>query len=140
MGNNEEVDFLDNDVLAVMDRNGVKVTFIVCDNDALGPEHYRLLLWDKSEVLIGISYQYLHHHFNDVIMNDVLEVMKSTIETDVCQIEDIEDHPDFREIAIDAMSDNLSKILKILISSPKGKIESFRSSSIDESIAEILDS
>ncbi len=51
MSKNEEVDFLDNDVLAVMNKNGVKITFIVCDNDALGPEPYKLLLWDESAVL-----------------------------------------------------------------------------------------
>lgn len=140
MSENEEVDFLDNDVLAVMNKNGVKITFIVCDNDALGPEPYKLLLWDESAVLVGLSYQYLHHNFNEIIMNDVLKDMQSTVDTDMCQIDDIEDHPDFREKAIDAMSDNLSKILKSLISSPKGKIESFRSASIDESISEILDS
>ena len=77
----------DPDTLAILYRGDVKVRFIVADDLALGTNDYRVLLWDKSNVVVGISSSYSRDIIDEFVVSkvtmDMIEHYDEDIKTEV---------------------------------------------------------
>lgn len=77
-------DSLDDDVLAVLSRNGYEVMFVTASTTALNDSDFKVLMWVDNKVTIGISdsffsrevNQYVLEHFESGIPDDSFDVIE----------------------------------------------------------------
>ena len=120
----------DPDTLAILYRGDVKVRFIVADDLALGTNDYRVLLWDKSNVVVGISSSYSR----DII--DEFVVSKVTMDMIEHYDEDIKNEV-VREMAVKHLADTLEGLLENLVRNRD--LSEIDQTSFEEGIKDILD-
>jgi len=98
----------DPDTLAILYRGEVKVRFIVADDLALGTNDYRVLLWDKSNVVVGISSSYSRDIIDEFVVSQVTIEMLEKYDDDV-KTEMV------REMAVKHLADTLESLLENLV-------------------------
>ena len=77
-------DSLDDDVLAVLTRNGHEVLFVTASAAALNDSDFKVLMWVDNKVTIGISdsffsrevNQYVLEHFESGVPDDSFDVIE----------------------------------------------------------------
>jgi len=120
----------DPDTLAVLYRGEVKVRFIVADDLALGTNDYRVLLWDKNNVVVGISSSYSRDIIDEFVVSkvtmDMLEHHDDEVKTEMV-----------REMAVKHLADTLESLLETLVRDRD--FSEIDQTSFEEGIKEILD-
>lgn len=69
----EEVEDFEPDVLAVLKRSGVEITFITTPRSALSGEDFAILLWTDSAMTVGIADEYLNSEIDEFVANGIIE-------------------------------------------------------------------
>jgi len=119
----------DPDTLAVLYRGNVEVRFITADSSALGTKDYRVLLWDSTNIVIGISSNYSRDIIDEFVVSkitqDMLEMYDEDIKTEVV-----------RDLAVRHLADSLEEILEIIIRDRD--LNYVEETSFDEGIRDIL--
>tara|TARA_Y100000361_G_scaffold65656_1_gene57617 strand:- start:281 stop:664 length:384 start_codon:yes stop_codon:yes gene_type:complete len=123
------MDDMDRDTLAVLENDIGKIRFITADQDALGAEDFKVLFWDKTNMVIGLSDAYVSEVLDLVIVDQVIE------EVEDLGLEDkSEERNLIRNIATTKLAEALETILEIV------RFEANPSeSSIDQVLEDILD-
>ena len=123
------MDDMDRDTLAVLENDIGKIRFITADQDALGAEDFKVLFWDKTNMVIGLSDDYVSEVLDLVIVDQVIE------EVEDLGLEDkSEERNLIRNIATTKLAEALETILEIV------RFEANPSeSSIDQVLEDILD-
>ena len=122
------MDYDDTDTLAVLQNKVGTIRFITADEHALGTEDFKVLLWDKKNMVIGLAESYVSDFIDLMVVDQVIEDLERV---------DIGDK-DVERSLVNAMAKQklatmLETIMDIL------KVESDPSeSSIDEVIENIL--
>ena len=118
------------DTLAILYRGDVKFRFIVADDLALGTNDYRVLLWDKSNVVVGISSSYSRDIIDEFVVSkvtmDMIEHYDEDIKTEVV-----------REMAVKHLADTLEGLLENLVRNRD--FSEIDQTSFEEGIKDILD-
>tara|TARA_R100000742_G_C4276566_1_gene97734 strand:- start:1449 stop:1826 length:378 start_codon:yes stop_codon:yes gene_type:complete len=122
------VDFQDSDTLAILENKVGTIRFITADEHALGSEDFKVLLWDKKNMVIGLADSYVSDFIDLMVVDQVIEDLERL---DI-ESEDIQ-RTIVNSIAQQKLAHMLETIMDIL------KLESDPSeSSIDDVIENIL--
>ena len=120
---------MDRDTLAVLENDIGKIRFITADQDALGAEDFKVLFWDKTNMVIGLSDAYVSEVLDLVIVDQVIEEVEDLGLEDKSQERSL-----IRNIATTKLAEALETILEIV------RFEANPSeSSIDQVLEDILD-
>ncbi len=123
------MDDMDRDTLAVLENDIGKIRFITADQDALGAEDFKVLFWDKTNMVIGLSDAYVSEVLDLVIVDQVIEEVEDLGLEDKSQERSL-----IRNIATTKLAEALETILEIV------RFEANPSeSSIDQVLEDILD-
>lgn len=63
---------LSHDTLAVLERSGTRIQFVVSKTVTLDGKDYKVLLWDDDYMLIGLAHEFLNSEFDSKIVSDVV--------------------------------------------------------------------
>lgn len=122
------MDFQDSDTLAILENKVGTIRFITADEHALGSEDFKVLLWDKKNMVIGLADSYVSDFIDLMVVDQVIEDLERL---DI-ESEDIQ-RTIVNSIAQQKLAHMLETIMDIL------KLESDPSeSSIDDVIENIL--
>tara|TARA_R100000005_G_C4987501_1_gene195483 strand:- start:580 stop:1017 length:438 start_codon:yes stop_codon:yes gene_type:complete len=126
---NMGMDDMDKDTLAVLENDIGKIRFITADQDALGAEDFKVLFWDKTNMVIGLSDAYVSEVLDLVIVDQVIEEVEDLGLEDKSQERNL-----IKNIATTKLAEALETILEIV------RFEANPSeSSIDQVLEDILD-
>lgn len=64
----------DPDVLAVLTRGGVEITFVSASASSLDDQDYSLLLWTENKMTIGVSNEYLNNEIDKYVVDGIVEL------------------------------------------------------------------
>ena len=121
---NSNPDYNDKNILAVLNRGDVVVTFIEVSDDLLESE-YDCLSWYDHTMLIGISKSYIAEIIEPVIVEKIDEVLV-----------DYEENPSiafFEEMTIKYLSQELHEVLSMVVETSDPY-----ESSVDAALSKIL--
>jgi len=122
------MDYNDSDTLAVLENKVGTIRFITADEHALGTEDFKVLLWDKENMVIGLAESYVSDFLDVIVVDQVIEDLERVNIAN----EDVE-RSLVNSMAKQKLANMLETIMDIL------KVEGDPSeSSIDEVIANIL--
>lgn len=122
------MEFQDSDTLAILQNKVGTIRFITADEHALGSEDFKVLLWDKKNMVIGLADSYVSDFIDLMVVDQVIEDLERL---DI-ESEDIQ-RTIVNSIAQQKLAHMLETIMDIL------KLESDPSeSSIDDVIENIL--
>jgi hypothetical protein len=122
------VEFQDSDTLAILENKVGTIRFITADEHALGSEDFKVLLWDKKNMVIGLADSYVSDFIDLMVVDQVIEDLERL---DI-ESEDVQ-RTIVNSIAKQKLAHMLETIMDIL------KLESDPSeSSIDDVIENIL--
>ena len=117
--------------LAVLYRGEIEVRFITADSQALGTKDYRVLLWDKEKVVIGISSSYSRDIIDEFVVGEITrDILVSTDDEEVKR-------EVVREMAVKHLADSLEIILEELMLDREASY--IEETSFDEGLKDILD-
>ena len=121
----------DPDTLAVLYRGEIQVRYIPADSQALGTKDYRVLLWDKEKVVIGISSSYSRDIIDEFVVGEITrDILVSTDDEEVKR-------EVVREMAVKHLADSLEIILEELMLDREASY--IEETSFDEGLKDILD-
>jgi len=122
------MDYNDSDTLAVLENKVGTIRFITADEHALGTEDFKVLLWDKENMVIGLAESYVSDFLDVIVVDQVIEDLERVNIAN----EEVE-RSLVNSIAKQKLANMLETIMDIL------KVEGDPSeSSIDEVISNIL--
>jgi len=122
------MDYDDADTLAVLENKVGTIRFITADEHALGTEDFKVLLWDKENMVIGLAESYVSDFLDVIVVDQVIEDLERVNIAN----EEVE-RSLVNSIAKQKLANMLETIMDIL------KVEGDPSeSSIDEVISNIL--
>lgn len=122
------MEFQDSDTLAILENKVGTIRFITADEHALGSEDFKVLLWDKKNMVIGLADSYVSDFIDLMVVDQVIEDLERL---DI-ESEDVQ-RTIVNSIAKQKLAHMLETIMDIL------KLESDPSeSSIDDVIENIL--
>jgi hypothetical protein len=70
------------DTLAIVDRAGTRIQFVVSDPDTLTSDTYEVLMWDVDYMLIGMSSKYLDKEFHAQVTSKIADELEGLADTD----------------------------------------------------------
>jgi len=119
------MDDMDRDTLAVLENDIGKIRFITADEDALGAEDFKVLFWDKTNMVIGLSDAYVSEVLDLVIVDQVIE-----------EVEDLglEDKSAERNLIKNIATTKLAEALETIL-----EIVRFEANPSDSSIDQVLE-
>ena len=122
------MDYDDFDTLAVLENKVGTIRFITADEHALGTEDFKVLFWDKKNMVIGLADSYVSGFLDAMVVDQVIEDLER-VNIDNEEVE----RSLVNSMAKQKLASMLETIMDIL------KVEGDPSeSSIDEVIANIL--
>jgi len=68
----KEVDDFDPEVLAILTRGGVEITFVTASRHALDGKDYAVLLWSNKSMTVGVSEEYLYSEIDEYVVDGIL--------------------------------------------------------------------
>ncbi len=122
------MDFDDTDTLAILENKMGTIRFITADEYALGSEDFKVLLWDKKNMVIGLAESYVSEFIDLMVVDQVIDDLERL---------DIDSDDDHRRIVNSIAKQKLAGMLETIMDILK--VESDPSeSSIDDVIKSIL--
>lgn len=97
------------DTLAVLERSGTRIQFVVSKAVTLDGKDYKVLLWDEDYMLVGLADEFLNSEFDSKIVSDIIRELDEMEPTQVDQEEYV------RERSKDLLIDALENIIDALI-------------------------
>lgn len=100
---------ISNDTLAVLERSGTRIQFVVSKAVTLDGKDYKVLLWDEDYMLIGLADEFLNSEFDSKIVSEIIRELDEIEPAQVDQEEYV------RERSKDLLIESLENIIDALI-------------------------
>lgn len=97
------------DTLAVIERSGTRIQFVVSKAVTLDGRDYKVLLWDEDYMLIGLADEFLNSEFDSKIVSEIIRELDEIEPAQVDQEEYV------RERSKDLLIESLENIIDALI-------------------------
>ena len=97
------------DTLAVLERSGTRIQFVVSKAATLDGKDYKVLLWDEDYMLVGLADEFLNSEFDSKIVSEIIRELDEMEPTQVDQEEYV------RERSKDLLIESLENIIDALI-------------------------
>ena len=101
------------DTLAVLERSGTRIQFVVSKAVTLDGKDYKVLLWDEDYMLVGLADEFLNSEFDSKIVSDIIRELDELEPTQVDQEEYVRERS--KELLIDAL-ENIIEESSVIIS------------------------
>jgi len=127
----KEVDGLDPDVLAVLSRNGIEITFVTASRHALNGEDYSVMVWSDKAMTVAISEEYLNSEIDEYVVDGIIS--NSNLDSD----NDLRDavHEAVKEQAVTLFARKLTEVFDNAMQSVEDPV----SRNLDYSLERILE-
>jgi len=102
------------DTLAIVDRGGTRIQFVVSSPATLTADNYEVLMWDTDYMLVGLSDKYLNTEFDAKIVNTITEEVGTMAGKDQ---DTVEEYVKMRSVEL--LRETLEHIIDDLIVSDK---------------------
>lgn len=100
---------ISHDTLAVLERSGTRIQFVVSKAVTLDGKDYKVLLWDEDYMLVGLADEFLNSEFDSKIVSEIIRELDEMEPTQVDQEEYV------RERSKDLLIESLENIIDALI-------------------------
>lgn len=100
---------ISHDTLAVLERSGTRIQFVVSKAVTLDGKDYKVLLWDEDYMLIGLADEFLNSEFDSKIVTDIIR------ELDEMQPDQVDQEQYVRERSKELLIEALENIIDALI-------------------------
>lgn len=100
-------DEFDSDVLAVVKRGQIEVTFLTAPRVAINDKDYDLVMWKKQEMQIVVAQEYLDDYVDEAIASEIAATVRDRYDSD--------EPADVREMAIKLLAKELDAIMNDVI-------------------------
>jgi len=100
-------DEFDSDVLAVVKRGQIEVTFLTAPRVAINDKDYDLVMWKKQEMQVVVAQEYLDDYVDEAIASEIAATVRDRYDSD--------EPADVREMAIKLLAKELDAILNDVI-------------------------
>lgn len=100
------------DTLAIVDRAGTKIQFVVASEGTINAKSYEVLMWDNEYMLVGVNAKYINEEFDTKLLSAL---------PDYLQENDTEDEKELsrqiQDLSVQVLRDTLEHIIDDLIMS-----------------------
>jgi|32_taG_2_1085360.scaffolds.fasta_scaffold66786_2 hypothetical protein len=97
------------DTLAVLERSGTRIQFVVSKAVTLDGKDYKVLLWDDDYMLIGLADEFLNSEFDSKIVSDIIRELDELEPTQVDQEEFVRERS--KELLIEALENIIDALI-----------------------------
>lgn len=100
---------ISHDTLAVLERSGTRIQFVVSKAVTLDGKDYKVLLWDEDYMLVGLADEFLNSEFDSKIVTDIIR------ELDEMELTQVDQEQYVRERSKELLIEALENIIDALI-------------------------
>lgn len=100
---------ISHDTLAVLERSGTRIQFVVSKAVTLDGKDYKVLLWDEDYMLVGLADEFLNSEFDSKIVSDIIR------ELDELEPDQVDQEQYVRERSKELLIEALENIIDALI-------------------------
>lgn len=100
---------ISHDTLAVLERSGTRIQFVVSKAVTLDGKDYKVLLWDDDYMLVGLADEFLNSEFDSKIVSEIIR------ELDEIEPDQVDQEEYVRERSKDLLIESLENIIDALI-------------------------
>lgn len=100
---------ISHDTLAVLERSGTRIQFVVSKSVTLDGKDYKVLLWDDDYMLVGLADEFLNSEFDSKIVTDIIR------ELDEMEPDQVDQEQYVRERSKELLIEALENIIDALI-------------------------
>ena len=100
---------ISHDTLAVLERSGTRIQFVVSKAVTLDGKDYKVLLWDEDYMLVGLADEFLNSEFDSKIVSDIIRELDELEPTQVDQEEYVRERS--KELLIDALENIIDALI-----------------------------
>lgn len=100
---------ISHDTLAVLERSGTRIQFVVSKAVTLDGKDYKVLLWDEDYMLIGLADEFLNSEFDSKIVSDIIRELDELEPTQVDQEEYVRERS--KELLIEALENIIDALI-----------------------------
>jgi hypothetical protein len=100
---------ISHDTLAVLERSGTRIQFVVSKAVTLDGKDYKVLLWDDDYMLIGLADEFLNSEFDSKIVSDIIRELDELEPAQVDQEEYVRERS--KELLIDALENIIDALI-----------------------------
>ena len=100
---------ISHDTLAVIERSGTRIQFVVSKAVTLDGKDYKVLLWDDDYMLVGLADEFLNSEFDSKIVTDIIR------ELDGMEPDQVDQEQYVRERSKELLIEALENIIDALI-------------------------
>ena len=100
---------ISHDTLAVLERSGTRIQFVVSKAVTLDGKDYKVLLWDEDYMLVGLADEFLNSEFDSKIVSDIIR------ELDEMEPDQVDQEQYVRERSKELLIEALENIIDALI-------------------------
>lgn len=100
---------ISHDTLAVLERSGTRIQFVVSKAVTLDGKDYKVLLWDEDYMLIGLADEFLNSEFDSKIVSDIIRELDQLEPTQVDQEEYVRERS--KELLIEALENIIDALI-----------------------------
>ena len=100
---------ISHDTLAVLERSGTRIQFVVSKAVTLDGKDYKELLWDEDYMLVGLADEFLNSEFDSKIVSDIIRELDELEPTQVDQEEYVRERS--KELLIEALENIIDALI-----------------------------
>jgi len=100
---------MSHDTLAVLERSGTRIQFVVSKAVTLDGKDYKVLLWDEDYMLVGLADEFLNSEFDSKIVSDIIRELDELESTQVDQEEYVRERS--KELLIEALENIIDALI-----------------------------
>jgi len=100
---------ISHDTLAVLERSGTRIQFVVSKAVTLDGKDYKVLLWDEDYMLIGLADEFLNSEFDSKIVSDIIRELDELEPNQVDQEEYVRERS--KELLIEALENIIDALI-----------------------------
>ena len=100
---------ISHDTLAVLERSGTRIQFVVSKAVTLDGKDYKVLLWDEDYMLVGLADEFLNSEFDSKIVSDIIRELDELEPTQVDQEEYVRERS--KELLIEALENIIDALI-----------------------------
>ena len=100
---------ISHDTLAVLERSGTRIQFVVSKAVTLDGKDYKVLLWDDDYMLVGLADEFLNSEFDSKIVSDIIRELDEMEPTQVDQEEYVRERS--KELLIEALENIIDALI-----------------------------
>ena len=100
---------ISHDTLAVLERSGTRIQFVVSKAVTLDGKDYKVLLWDEDYMLVGLADEFLNSEFDSKIVSEIIR------ELDEMEPDQVDQEQYVRERSKELLIEALENIIDALI-------------------------